>query len=175
MTETLSTWYLLVVTVGLLHSQTHDWVLWGGITEAGTVLTSPAVSRVGIKIWRPQRCSVDTSWAWSQKKCLSPPLSTPPFSLLHNHKSLVFTVIHKKLPFSFISLFYFSRTIFFHHPPSFSPMHPSSASAPSSSVNPSLPTSPSSSSSHLQILSSDTTLIFCQLFFPPWTSVSVAQ
>lgn len=59
------------------------------ITVARTVLTPPAVSRVGIKIWHPQRSTVDTSWAWSQRKCLSPPLSTPAFSLLHTHKSIL--------------------------------------------------------------------------------------
>lgn len=48
--EPVSTWYPLVVTVGPQCAQTHGWVLWGGITEAGAVLTPPAVSRVGIKI-----------------------------------------------------------------------------------------------------------------------------
>lgn len=79
--EPVPTWYLLVVTVGPLCAQTHGWVLWGGITEAGAVLTPPAVSRAGIKIWHPRRSGRDTSWAWSQRKCLSPPLSTPPLSL----------------------------------------------------------------------------------------------
>lgn len=107
----MSIWYLLVVTVGLLGAQTHDWVLWGSITEAGSALTPPAVSRVGIKIWHPQRSSVDTSWAWSQRKCLSPPLSTQPFALLHNHKPL--------FPPSppYISSFYFIHPVFFPQPP----------------------------------------------------------
>lgn len=139
--DPVSTWYLLVVTAGLLRSQTHDWVLWWGITEADTVLTSPAVSRAGIKIWHPQWSSVDTNWAWSQRKCLSPPLSTQPFC--PHHKKTSSNVFY-------ISLFYFNSctSLSFIFPKA------SLSCCSPSSLNPSLPTSPCPSSSHLQILSS---------------------
>lgn len=48
--ESVSTWDGFVVTLRLLCAQTHGRVLWGGITEACAVLTSPAVSRVGIDL-----------------------------------------------------------------------------------------------------------------------------
>lgn len=124
--DPVSTWYLLVVTAGLLRSQTHDWVLWWGITEADTVLTSPAVSRAGIKIWHPQWSSVDTNWAWSQRKCLSPPLSTQPFCPHHKKRPLT----------SFISLYFIS--ILVPRSPLFSPKHPSPAAARVLSIPPSL-------------------------------------
>lgn len=161
--------HLPVVTVRLLCAQTHGWVLWGCITEAGAVLTPPAVSRVGIKIWHPQRSSTDTSWAWGQRKCLSTPLSTLPFPLLHNHAPL--SPSSTPHNFSCVSSFAF---FIFPSPSFYSAKHPSSASAQVPLSLPPFPCVPFLSS-HLQILSSDTTLIFCQLFFPPWTSVSVAQ
>lgn len=108
--EPTSVRYVVVVTAGPLCSQTHDRGLWGRITEPGVVLTPTAVSRVGIKIWHPWRSNTDTSWAWSQRKCLSPPyintaaLSPPqlwlshlllitPSSLYHYSKHFPFTVI----------------------------------------------------------------------------------
>lgn len=155
--------YVVVVTAGPLCSQTHDRGLWGRITEPGVVLTPTAVSRVGIKIWHPWQSNADTSWAWSQRKCLSPPyintatLSPPQLWLLH---LLLIT------PSSSISLFQ-ALSLHRHFSPS------SASTSASSSLNPFSPIC--SVSSHLRNLSSDTPLIFCQLFFPPRAPFSVAQ
>lgn len=163
------------MTAGPLCSQTHDWVLWGSITEAGAALTPPAVSRVGIKIWHPQQSSIDTSWAWSQRKCLSPPLSTPPFSLRHGHKCLSpFTPEN----FSYISSFSFFSYGVLPSPSSrsHSPMRPSSASAslefPSQPLCPNFPLfSLLPLANPFQWHNTD----FLPTFLPSWASVSVAQ
>lgn len=165
--EPMSVRYVVVVTAVPLCSQTHDRGLWGRITEPVVVLTPTAVSRVGIKIWHPWRSNTDTSWAWSQRKCLSPPyINTAALSLLYSYDSYTFFWWLFSLP---SSLFPYSKHFPLHHH-----FSPSSASTPaSSSLNPFSPIC--SVSSHLQNLSSGTPLIFCQLFLPPWASVSVAQ
>lgn len=162
----MSVRYVVVVTAGPLCSQTHDRGLWGRITEPAVVLTPTAVSRVGIKIWHSWRSNTDTSWAWSQRKCLSPPyintatLSPPQLWLLH---LLLMTFLS-----SLFCISLFQALSLRHH---FSPSYASTSA--SSSLNPFSPIC--SVSSHLQNLSSDTPLNFCQLFFPPRASVSVAQ
>lgn len=155
---------------------TNTWLSFVGKYNWGWcgVDTSSCLHGAGIKIWHPQRSSIDTSWAWSQRKCLSPPLSTLPFSLLHNHKFLSpFSTLYNFSCVSSFTLF----TVFPPHP-NFTlqsiplPLQPKFLSQ---SLLLNFPLFSLSLSSPLQILSSDTTLIFCQLFFPPWTSVSVAQ
>lgn len=136
-----------------VHKHMTEFFLWGHITEAGAVLTSPAVSQGWNKdltpaaVQRKHQLSLERA-----QKCLSPRLSSAAF--------LSFKAT--SLTSSLHSLFYFTcKTLF---APFF--------------FSTSLPIPPScfrSSSSYLQILSSDTTLISCQLFFPLWTSVSVAQ
>lgn len=46
----VSTWDPSVVTVGWLCAQTQGYVFCGEVTEAGAVLTPPAVSGLGMKI-----------------------------------------------------------------------------------------------------------------------------
>lgn len=152
--EPVSVRYVVVVTAGPLCSQTHDRGLWGRITEPGVVLTPTAVSRVGIKIWHPWRSNTDTSWAWSQRKCLSPPyintasLSSTAMTLTPSADNSLFC----------ISLFQ-ALSLHRHFSPS------SASTSASSFLNPFSPIC--SVSSHLQNLSSDTHHWFSANFSSP--------
>lgn len=108
----------------------------GGITEASTVLTPPAVSRTGIKIWHPQWSSTDTSWAGARENVFH--------LLFQHHYSLSFTApsltrspFFTPLNFSFISVFHFIHPAFFPH--SFFSLSKASLflCSPSCSLNPS--------------------------------------
>lgn len=146
----------------LMHKHT---VKFRSTAVARGVLTPPAVSRAGIKIWHPQRFSVDTSWAWSQRKCLSPPLSTPAFPLLQSR----FCRPSLLLTFSFHPwLLLYSSNIF---------LQQFSLCSPWDSPNrPPLNSSPTPSFySHLKNLFQWHNTDFLPTFLPSLINISVAQ
>lgn len=174
----MSIWYLLVVTAGAAVC-TNTWLSfvgkynwgWRGVDTFSCLqgwnkdLKPAAVQRRHQLGLEPEKMSFTSS---INTTVLSLSLSFTTTRLFHLPPLLVTLLVSLRftLPirrfFPLYPPFTFSKASLFRF-------------SPSSSLNPSLPTSPCSPSSHLQMISSDTTLIFCQLFFPPRTSVSVAQ
>lgn len=126
--------YLLVVTVGLLCAQTHGWVgryNWG----QHSVDTSSCLQDWN-KDLTPAVVQHRHQLGWSQRKCLSPPLSTPLFTLLHSPKSYSFTFFHSLKLFFYLCISLYSSSIF---PHSFFSLSKASLflCSPSCSLNPS--------------------------------------
>ena len=155
--DPMSTWYLLVVTVGRLRAQTHDLSFvgrynwgWRGVDISSCLqgrnkdLTPAAVQRRHQLGLEPDKMSFTS------------PINTSILPAPQPHVSL----LRSRLYFTLVPQNFFPP-----HPLlllSFPPLHPSSASA---TVPPSL-LPLVSSSSHWRILSSDTTLIFLPTFLP---------